>query len=74
MKFKKGARNTILKQSRSGVYNRSAQLTVASFSRGSVALAQVDTENLQCPGAEAQPEHSLASQHEASSVKISLHR
>lgn len=50
----------ILEQSRSGVYNRSAQLAVAGFSRGSVALTQV-RHNLQCPGAETQPEHSFAS-------------
>lgn len=80
MKFKKGARNMILEQSRSGVYNRSAQFavagfsrgSVAGFSRGSVALTQV-RHNLQCPGAETQPERSLASQRETSSVKMGSH-
>lgn len=72
MKFKKGARNMILEQSRSGVYNRSAQFAVAGFSRGSVALTQV-RHSLQCPGAETQPESSLASQRETSSVKMGSH-
>lgn len=41
MKFRKGTRNMILEQFRSGVYNLHAQLTVANFSRGSAAPTQV---------------------------------